>query len=98
MFFGLPDPDPTIIMHLDSYYFVTLFDFLSLKNDVNVPSKVISRNKKKLFLVDILKVYDKNSRIRSDPDPDPLVRGMDPQIRIHTKTSWIRNSGLIIVS
>jgi hypothetical protein len=28
---------------LDSYYFVALFDFLSLKNDVNVPSKVISR-------------------------------------------------------
>ncbi len=28
-------------------------------------------------------------------DPDPLVRGMDPriQIRIHTKTSWIRNTG-----
>jgi hypothetical protein len=25
--------------NLDSYYFVTLFDFLSLKNDVNVPSK-----------------------------------------------------------
>jgi hypothetical protein len=24
---------------LDSYYFVTLFDFLSLKNDVNVYSK-----------------------------------------------------------
>ena len=39
-----PDPDPSIIMqnskkNLDSYYFVTLFDFLSLKNDVNVPSK-----------------------------------------------------------
>jgi hypothetical protein len=37
-----PDPDPSIIMqkskkNLDSYYFVTLFDFLSLKNDVNVP-------------------------------------------------------------
>jgi hypothetical protein len=29
--------------NLDSYYFVALFDFLSLKNDVNVPSKVISR-------------------------------------------------------
>ncbi len=28
--------------NLDSYYFVTLFDFLSLKNDVNVPSKVLS--------------------------------------------------------
>jgi hypothetical protein len=24
--------------NLDSYYFVTIFDFLSLKNDVNVPS------------------------------------------------------------
>jgi hypothetical protein len=39
-----PDPDPSIIMqnskkNLDSYYFVTLFDFLSLKNEVNVPSK-----------------------------------------------------------
>jgi hypothetical protein len=39
-----PDPDPSIIMqnskkNLDSYYFVTLFDFLSLKNDVNVASK-----------------------------------------------------------
>jgi hypothetical protein len=35
-----PDPDPSIIMqnskkNLDSYYFLTLFDFLSLKNDVN---------------------------------------------------------------
>jgi hypothetical protein len=39
-----PDPDPSIIMqnskkNLDSYYFVTLFDFLFLKNDVNVASK-----------------------------------------------------------
>jgi hypothetical protein len=46
MFLGLPDPDldPSIIMknskkNLDSYYFVTLFDFLSLKKDENVPSK-----------------------------------------------------------
>jgi hypothetical protein len=45
-----PDPDPSIIMqnskkNLDSFYFATIFDFLSLKNDVNVPSKsrVISR-------------------------------------------------------
>ncbi len=33
----------------------------------------------------------------SDPhlDPDPLVRGMNPRIRIwiHTKISWIRNTG-----
>ncbi len=38
------DPDPSIIMknskkNLDSSYFVTLFEFLSLKNDVNVASK-----------------------------------------------------------
>ena len=46
-----PDPDPSIIMqnskkNLDSYYFVTFFDFLSLKNNVNVPSK--SNKQKKL--------------------------------------------------
>ncbi len=33
--------------NLDSYYFVTLFDFLSLKNDVNVASK--SNKQKKLL-------------------------------------------------
>jgi hypothetical protein len=27
-----------------------------------------------------------------NPHPDPLVRGMDPRIRIHTKMSWIRNT------
>jgi hypothetical protein len=46
-----PDPDPSIIKqnskkNLDSYYFVTLFDFISLKNDVNVASK--SNKQKKL--------------------------------------------------
>jgi hypothetical protein len=46
-----PDPDPSIIMqnskkNLDSYYFGTLFGFLSFKNDVNVPSK--SNKQKKL--------------------------------------------------
>ncbi len=44
MFLSLLDPDPSIIIknikkNLDSNNFVTLFDFLSLKNDVNVPSK-----------------------------------------------------------
>jgi hypothetical protein len=42
------NPDPSIILlsssknskkNLDSYCFVTSLDFLSLKNDVNVPSK-----------------------------------------------------------
>ncbi len=51
-----PDPalDPSIIMqkyvlhkkNLESYYFATLCDFLSLKNNVNVPSK--SNKQKKL--------------------------------------------------
>ncbi len=26
------------------------------------------------------------------PDQDPSVRGMDPRIRIHAKMSWIRNT------
>ncbi len=61
VYFGLPDPDPdplvrcmdpdpSIIMQKYEkskiYYFVTLFDFLSLKNNVNVPSK--SNKQKKL--------------------------------------------------
>jgi hypothetical protein len=33
--------------NLDSYFFVTLFDFLSLKNDVNLASK--SNKQKKLY-------------------------------------------------
>ncbi len=49
-----PDPAPSIIMknnkkNLESNYFVTLlslFEFLSLKNNVNVPSK--SSKQKKL--------------------------------------------------
>ncbi len=69
-----------------------------MKNDVNVPSK--SNKQKNVFklnlFVDILKVNDKNSRIRiqdPDPDPDSLVRGMGPRIRIriHAKMLWIRN-------
>jgi hypothetical protein len=30
-------------------------------------------------------------------DPNPLIRGMDPRIwiRIHTKMSWIRNTGSV---
>jgi hypothetical protein len=55
MFLGLLDPDPLVRgmiriwillsscknskKNLDSFYFVTLFDFLSLKKDVNVSSK-----------------------------------------------------------
>jgi hypothetical protein len=40
--------------NLDSYYFVTLFDFLSLKNYVNVPPK---RNKQKTATLPTGKVF-----------------------------------------
>jgi hypothetical protein len=45
----VPDPDPSSSCknskkNLDSYNFVTLYDFLSLKNDVNVPSKSNKQN------------------------------------------------------
>jgi hypothetical protein len=64
-----------------------LLDVLSLKNDVNVPSK---SNKQKNFFLKfvfcwhLVQVNDENSRIRIQ---DPLVIGMDPRIRIHTKMS-----------
>jgi hypothetical protein len=50
-----------------------------------------------------MKVNDENSRIRIqdpdvNPDPDPLVRGMDPLIRIHPKISWLWNTGFIVNS
>ncbi len=82
--------------NLDSYYCATLFDFLSLENYVNVPLNSNMQKKmfkQKLFFIGILKVNDEKSRIRIQ-DPDPLVRDMDPRIRIriHSKMSWIRNT------
>ena len=80
--------------NLDSYYLVTPFDFLSFKNYLNVASK--SNNHKNFdknrFFACILNVNDERSRIRfqehnpdtnldTNPDPDPLVRGIEPQIR-----------------
>ncbi len=56
-----------------------IYNFLSLKNDVNVPVFRI-----RMFLG------------LPDPQPDTLVRGMDPmiqiRIRIRTKMSRIRNN------
>jgi hypothetical protein len=55
----------------------------------------------KIVFVGILKVSNEKSRIRiQDPDPnlDPLVRVMDPRIRIHSKMSWIQNTGLILLT
>jgi hypothetical protein len=78
---------------------VTLSDFLSLNIYVNVPSKSNKQKKlsKKLFFLlasrrSMTKIAGSGSRNRVK-DPDPLVRGMYPRIRIHTKMSWIRNTG-----
>ncbi len=66
-----------------------LFDFLSLKNDVNVPSK---SNMQKNFLTKICWRLESQGWKQQDPDPDPWVGGMDLRIRIHTKMSGIRNT------
>ncbi len=65
--------------NLDSYHFVTLFDFLSLKNDVNVPSK---SNTQKKLCKKLVFCWHLEGLWRKLQDPDPLVRGMDPRIRI----------------
>jgi hypothetical protein len=76
-----PDPDPlargTVRIRILYYQAKTgretliltvlglLFDFLSLKNDVKVPSKSNKqKNLKKLAFCGILKVNDENSMIR----------------------------------
>ncbi len=60
-----------------------LLDFLSLKNDVNVHWK---NNKQKNFCFKLVfcRRLEDQWRKEQDPDPhpDPLVRGMDPRIRI----------------
>ncbi len=45
----------------------------------------------KISFAGILTVSDENSTIRIQ-DPDPLVRGIYPRIRIHPKMAWIRNT------
>jgi hypothetical protein len=81
---GCTDPDVRIRIllssyknsekNLGSYYFVTLFDFLYMKNDVKIASK--SKKQKKLCS----KLRSISQRHGSaDPDPDPAQNVMDPQ-------------------
>ncbi len=84
--------------NLDSYYFVTLFDFLSLNNDVNVGSKSNKEGKIYLKIIFLLALWRSMTKIARSGSRDPLVRGMDPRIRIHHKMSWIRNTGYLIVN
>ena len=55
---------------------MTLFDFLSMKKDVNVASK--SNKQKNCVEKLVLKVNDENSRIRI-LDPDPVIFVIDLQ-------------------
>jgi hypothetical protein len=55
------------------------------KNETYWTQTSIGNEKQTMFLL---------SSVADDPDPDPLVRGMDPRIRIHTKISWIRNTAI----
>jgi hypothetical protein len=74
----LLSPSKNSKKNLDSYCFVTSFWHFIFENDVNVPSKVISKKLvKKIVFVGVLKVNDENSRIR---------------FRIHKSEAWIRGS------
>jgi hypothetical protein len=73
----LPSLSKNTKKNLDFYFLRLLYDFLSLKNDVNVPLNVIFKNN---IFVDVLEVTDEKSRIRTpELDSDPLVRGADPE-------------------
>jgi hypothetical protein len=76
--FGLPDPDPIPVVrgkdldqisknnkkYLDFYcFFFLLYDFLSLKNDVNAPSKTNKEknlDKKVIFVGSLKDTYEKS--------------------------------------
>ncbi len=83
--------------NLDSFYFVTHFDFLSLKNDVNVPSKS-NTQKKKVFLLaswrSMTKIAGSGSGSTSqkhgseDPDPDLPQNVMDPEHCFYEQHLW----------
>ncbi len=68
MILDIPDLGSGSFYHQanDSHCFVTSLNFLSLKNDVNVASKSNKQNDlgKKKFVVAVLEVTDKMSRIR----------------------------------
>ncbi len=76
---------------LDFYccdFFMTYF-FLPMMNDVLYLQKVVSQktlHKKTIFCLHLV------DHCRKEHEPDPLVRGKESRIRIHTKMSRIRNT------
>ncbi len=76
--------------NLDSYCLWLLFYFLSLKNDVNVPSKRNKqKNLEKNYRSFLLASWRSMTKIAGSVS---ISRGMDPRIRIRPKMSRIRNT------
>ncbi len=67
-----------------------LFNFLSMENDVNVPSKI--NKQKNLEKVAFCWHIEGQWRKYQDLDRDPLVRARGPRIRNRNKMLWIRNT------
>ncbi len=82
----LPSTSKKRKKNLDFYCFVTSLWLFIFEDDENVPSK---RNKHCWR-------FEGHWRKEQDPEPDPLVKGTDPRIRIRTKMSRIRNIALSV--
>ncbi len=97
MFLGHPDPSVRLRIlisssknskkNLDSHCFVTFFDFLPLKNNVNVASK---SNKEKIIFTCHLECHRWK---KQDPNPYPLL-----EVRIRKTGCYLRLRGAGIVS
>jgi hypothetical protein len=98
MFLGLPDPDPETDPSIskqkyeEKYSIPTVLwlvlDFLSLKNDVNVPSKTNKQKKFFIFFIFLLASWRSMTKIagsgsisqrHGSADPDPHQNVMDPE-------------------
>ncbi len=71
------------------YYLRLLFCFLSLKTDVNVPSK---SKKQQDLEKEVIFCWHLAGHWRKKQGPDPFFSGTDPRIRIRTKRSRIHNT------
>ncbi len=69
---------------------MNFYDFLSLKNDVNLPSKNNKKKKKK-----IIYCWRLDGHLQKEQALDPLVRVTNLRIRICTKMSPIWNTAFI---
>jgi hypothetical protein len=77
----LPSSSKNSKENLDFYRLVTSLWLSSLKNDENVPSKIIF-------------YWHLEGHWRKESDPDPKVSGPNPRIRIRAKMSRIHNTAL----